>query len=433
MPATLVVSGVSSGVGKTSIAVGIMAALSKRGMRVQPFKVGPDYLDTMHHTRACGGIPSVNLDGFMMGREAVLTSFHRSCRASRADIAVVEGCMGLFDGRDGKTECGSTAEIAKWLQAPVLLVVDAWCLSRSVAAIAHGYSSFDPDLTFAGVIFNKIGGDSHAQWLREAIQSSPLTQSLSVLGCIPKDAQVVVPERHLGLNMPTEQDKSLDALCRLINTHVDLDQLVQLAAPVLELLPPAAAPRPYDLPPVRFGVAKDEAFCFYYHDNLRQLEEAGATLIYFSPLHDACLPGDVHALYFGGGYPELHAEALQANVSMRNAVLKFSSQDGLIYAECGGLMYLAQQLLHESRGYTMAQVLPFDTTMTPRMVMGYCECTPAPALATLLRLRPSLLLACHQFHFSEVTRDGQPIERLNESGVGIGWVRVKRTRLCLSC
>ncbi|RHY16560.1 hypothetical protein DYB36_009441 [Aphanomyces astaci] len=440
LPHVLVISGVSSGVGKTSIAIGIMASLTHRGMRVQPFKVGPDFLDPMHHSLACGGIPSVNLDGAMMGRDGVLESFSRNCRASEADIAIVEGCMGLFDGRDGHSDCGSTAEIAKWLHAPVVLVVDAWCLGRTAAAIVHGYASFDPDIRLAGVILNKIGGESHAQWLRDAISSSVLTKGVLVLGCLPKSVAVVMPERHLGLHLPSSETHTTiqHHIRLLIDAHVDLDTLVSrmedadsaVRAPTsalsLPVLPDTLNRDLSRLPPVRFGVAKDDAFCFYYHDNLRHLEAAGATIVFFSPLHDTTLPSGLHGIYLGGGYPELHGSILEANKSMRASVHAFASGGGLVYAECGGLMYLANTLHDGHEGsFAMAGLLPFDVTMTPRMVMGYINASPSPALASLLRLPINLVLKCQQFHFSEATNDvGKPVEQLGPTGVGIGWTGV---------
>jgi cobyrinic acid a,c-diamide synthase len=233
MTPVIVISGVSSGVGKTSIAVGIMAALHRRGLRVQPFKVGPDFLDPMHHSIACGGVPSVNLDGWMMGREGCIEAFQQNCIESNADVAVIEGCMGLYDGADGTNEVGSTAEIAKWVGAPVVLVVDAWCLSRSAAAMVHGYASFDADIVLAGVVFNKIGGESHSQWLKQALLSSPLTTAIELLGCVPKNVGVTIEERHLGLEVPVnskeEGSKRLDTLSMLVETHVQLDLLMEIA------------------------------------------------------------------------------------------------------------------------------------------------------------------------------------------------------------
>ncbi|KDO28153.1 hypothetical protein SPRG_06200 [Saprolegnia parasitica CBS 223.65] len=411
----IVVSGVSSGVGKTSLAIGLMAALTKRGLRVQPFKVGPDFLDPMHHTLACG-VASVNLDGFMMGRDECLAAYHRACITTKADIAVIEGCMGLFDGTDEASDGGSSAEIAKWLQAPVVLVVDAWCMGRSAAAMVHGYCSFDRNVTFAGVVFNKIGGDAHAQWLRDALQSSPLTSSVRVLGCVPKDVSIVVPERHLGLHMP-DNATHIHGLARLVEAHISVDALLAspptIYLPVREpSTPPATERTP---PPVRLGVARDEAFCFYYADNLRVLEAVGFNLVFFSPLHDKEVP-TVHALYFGGGYPELHANALEANASMRASVHAFASSGKLVYAECGGLMYLSQKLFEKEKAFAMAGVLPLDVSMTPRMTMGYCVAEMSPALAALLQLPPTTRLACHQYHFSELTYKGEPAARLNANG-----------------
>ncbi|OQR91776.1 hypothetical protein ACHHYP_04373 [Achlya hypogyna] len=414
----VVIAGVSSGVGKTSVAVGIMAALTKRGVRVQPFKVGPDFLDPMHHTQACG-VASVNLDSFMMGRDEVLATFHRACAG--ADIAVIEGCMGLYDGSDGATEGGSSAEIAKWLNAPVVLVLDAWCIGRSVAAMVHGYASFDPDVVFAGVVFNKIGGDAHDRWLRDAIASSPLTAAVPVLGCLPKTVGAAVPERHLGLHMPTDGDRGhIEVLARLLEGHFDLDALQRLLVSAPPPTPPLSNAETFPaLPPVRLGVAKDDAFCFYYADNLRVLAQLGCTIEFFSPLHDARVP-DVHALYFGGGYPELHAAALEANAAMRLSVHAFAASGRLVYAECGGLMYLAQRLIHDGTAHAMVGVLPIDVTMTPRMTMGYCVAQVSSALAALLQLPEGTSLACQQFHFSEMTHRGEPAQVLDARGTVVG-------------
>ena len=230
----IVVAGVSSGVGKTTVAVGLMRALRDTGLKVQPFKVGPDFLDPMQHQAACN-VPSVNLDGWMLGRSACLQSFAAACEASAADIAVVEGVMGLHDGLDGVSDVGSTAEIAKWLGVPVVLVLDAWCLSRSAAAMVLGYTSFDADVLVGGVIFNKVNTQSHTDWLRQGMLSHRDTASICILGSLPRDARIHVPERHLGLHRPqhdTSDAKApdrLSILSRIISSAINLTDLLNIA------------------------------------------------------------------------------------------------------------------------------------------------------------------------------------------------------------
>jgi len=430
-PPAVVVAGVHSGVGKTSLAVGLMVALRRRGLRVQPFKVGPDFLDPMHHVAACEGTPSVNLDGWMLGQEGCEVAFRRACERSHADVAVIEGCMGLHDGLDGRSERGSTAEIAKWLSAPVLLVVDAWCLSRSAAAMVLGYKQFDPKISIKGVVFNRVAGEAHASWLREAMDSAPAVAEVAVLGCVPKDQRVELGERHLGLRMPGEEGSlRLEELGNLVATHVAIGQLFpHLVSQEPRAGPECDAVELCRLPPVRIGVARDAAFCFYYEDNLRHLEACGATLVPFSPLADKELPPDVQGLYFGGGYPELHGSKLEGNVQLREQVRVFCEAGGFCWAECGGLMYLAQTLgvrpeddiaAPKDHRFCMAGVLPFDVDMTKRMVMGYCTARLGPALAALLRLPPELELRCQQFHFSEATVGGEPAEMVDAQGCGLG-------------
>ncbi|KAJ1629787.1 P-loop containing nucleoside triphosphate hydrolase protein, partial [Pavlovales sp. CCMP2436] len=192
----VVVSGTMSGVGKTTVAVGLMLALVRRGLRVQPFKTGPDFLDPLQHTAACGGVPSVNLDPYMLGQAGCQAAFAAACARSRADVAIVEGAMGLHDGVDGTSDEGSTAQVAKWLGAGVVLVIDAWCLSRSAAAMVHGYATFDPEVRLAGVVFNKVGGASHSEWLQQAMASAPSTRNVRVLGSMPKDGSKHVEGRQ---------------------------------------------------------------------------------------------------------------------------------------------------------------------------------------------------------------------------------------------
>jgi cobyrinic acid a,c-diamide synthase len=360
----IVVAGTHSGVGKTSVTLGLIGALRRRGLTVQPFKVGPDFIDPLHHQHASGRPPR-NLDGWMLDPETNLQRFARA--TADADVAVIEGVMGLFDGSDGKSDRGSTAEIAKLLGLPVLLVIDASAMARSAAALIHGYTSFDPDLRVAGVILNNIGGETHAGMIRDAVAGA-----VPILGALPRVKDLVVPERHLGLHLPHEaRSEYVEELATLIEAHIDLDALLSSSA--IERLPaPQAAPT---VPPrARLAVARDEAFCFYYSDNLELLEQAGAELVPFSPI-DEPLPENIDGIYLGGGYPELHAEKLAGNKTTRDAIREFASDGGPIYAECGGLMYLAQTLEVDGEAHLFCGVLPFSTTMPAPLAIGYVEIT----------------------------------------------------------
>jgi cobyrinic acid a,c-diamide synthase len=335
----LVVAGIASGVGKTTVTVGVARALAARGLRVALFKCGPDYLDPTYHARATGQ-PSQNLDGWMMGKDAVLATFARASRG--ADIAVVEGMMGLFDGASPTHDHGSTAEIAKWLDAPVVVVADASAMARTLAAVAHGLASFDPELRVAGVVANRVGGPGHTDLLRAALRSPPL------LGGVGEHADLAFPERHLGLFTADERVAPDAVLARwgaIAEACLSIDALLDLArsaGPLPSPEPCAVADAPF-AERCRIAVARDEALHFYYEDNLRRLEELGATLVAFSPLRDTAVP-DADGLILGGGYPELHARALAANASMRASILAFARNGAPVYAECGGLMLLAQAI-----------------------------------------------------------------------------------------
>ena len=333
----VVIAGAASGVGKTSITLGLLAALRRRGLTVQAFKVGPDFIDPGLHA-AVTGRPSYNLDGWMCGRQRVLQSVARA--AAGADVAAVEGMMGCFDGVDGSGEAGSTAEIAKWLAAPVVLVIDASAMARSIAALVLGFERFDPALRLAGVIANRVGGVTHARWVADAVRGACRAE---FLGAIASDPAIAMPERHLGLHTAAEGALGSDriaALADAVERGVDVKRLLELAVPLPGADTRAPAARE---PRVRIGVARDAAFQFYYAENLEALREAGAELIWWSPLGDAGLP-DVDGLYLGGGYPELYAAALADNAGLRAAVRRFAERGRPIYAECGGLMFLAESL-----------------------------------------------------------------------------------------
>jgi cobyrinic acid a,c-diamide synthase len=367
-----------------------MAALAKRGLAVQPFKVGPDFIDPAHHTQASGR-RSRNLDGWMLTRDANAEVFARA--SSGADVGVVEGVMGLFDGRDGVSEDGSTAQIAKWLDLPVVLVVDAWALSRSAGAVVKGYAEFDPDLHVAGVIFDRVGGDVHFGWLRDAVTSAV---DIEVLGGIPNDEEARLPERHLGLVMPdaARTTRWIDRMAELIEASVDLDRLLSIAADIETEHEPDHGRTDR----VRIGVPRDEAFCFYYEDNLDALSRAGATIVEFSALHDQ-LPDDLDGLYIGGGYPELVAADLSANEALLDDVRAFASSGRPIYGECGGLMYLGQGIEDpDGARHPLCGVLDFWTKLTHRLTMNYVEI----ATKDTGIFRASSTARGHVFHYSEI-------------------------------
>jgi len=391
----LTVAGTHSGSGKTTVALGFMAALARRGLAVQGYKVGPDFIDPGHHCVVTNRA-SHNLDGWMMDRTSNHALFTRGLQGSGA--AVVEGVMGLFDGFSGDDESGSTAQMAKWLGTPVLLVVDARSMARSAAAVALGFSRFDAHLPLAGVVFNRVASQSHARMLTEAMRSVP---DVTLLGCLPREEGLEIPSRHLGLvtaeDLHPSEDRS-DRLALWIEDHLNLDRILEKAPRIPPALPETGAPRERR---VRIGIARDEAFCFYYEENLRLLKAAGAELVAFSPLRSKDLPEGVTGLYFGGGYPELHCETLSANRSVKKAIRAFSQSGRPIYAECGGFMYLMKTIRDlQGRKHRMAGVFPLEATMEPQLrSLGYREITTN---------RKSLLgpagttIRGHEFHYSRM-------------------------------
>jgi cobyrinic acid a,c-diamide synthase len=401
----LLISGAASGVGKTTIALAIMAGLRRRGVTVQPFKCGPDFLDTGHHTRICGRTAR-NLDTWMLDEEANRSALQNA--AQGADVLVAEGMMGLFDGKNGNTETGSTAEIAKLQKFPVVLVVDAAKTARSIAAVVLGFEMFDPELQLAGVILNRVATERHFEMLRTAIETSCKTK---ILGWMPRDPAIAIPERHLGLQgaaeAANEDDAAVDTLAALAEKFLDLDHLLELQCGLK-----FAEGRDSGMKTlrheesVRIGVPSDHAFSFYYEDNLDLLREQGAEIVRFSPLHDRCLPGELDGLYLGGGYPELHAERLSNNRMMIEDLGAFAASGRPIYAECGGMIYLSESLsIAEGVKYAMAGVLPLSIQMTGKLVkFGYVtvEFTDDCVLGS-----KGTTVRGHSFHYSSVVSRGE--------------------------
>jgi len=412
-------AGTGSGCGKTTVTLGLLTVLQRRGLRVQPFKVGPDYLDTAWHS-AVTGVASRNLDSFMLSPPVLNALFRQHFTA--ADVAVIEGVMGLYDGYGTDPNYCSSAALAKQLALPVILLVDGKAVSTSIAATVMGFQHFDPQLRIAGAIVNRVNSDSHFQLLKHAIEHYC---DLPVLGYVPVAPDVALPERHLGL--VTARESVVNAqpwqefAARLEQT-LDIDRLLALSQTTT--LPQGALPAmpaPGAGTGLTLALADDEAFNFYYADNLQLLEHAGVRIVRFSPLHDHELP-TCQMLWLGGGYPELHAHALSANQPMRDAILAAHRRGVAIYAECGGLMYLGDTLLDAAGDeWPMVGVIPGHSRMGNKLIrFGYCE---ARATQQTLLAAEGETLRGHEFHYSDFTprvdavlachktRDGEVLKR----------------------
>ena len=393
----IVIAGTTSGVGKTTIATGLMGALVNRGLKVQPFKAGPDYIDPSYHTWVTGE-SSRNLDTWLLSHDAVTELFNRAMVGK--DIAVIEGVMGLYDGRSSINEEGSTAELANLLGAPVLLVIDSRKGARSLAAMVAGYRAFDSSLRLGGVILNGIGSDTHLRLCQESIEHYT---GIPVLGYMPRHDNLSLPERHLGLIPTVEEPADKEFLKLLVaqcEATLNIPQILRLSE---QAMTPKSEPLLF--PPVRklavakIAVAKDKAFSFYYQDSLDLLEAWGAELVPFSPLQDTDLPRDISGLYIGGGFPELYAEGLADNKSIRQAI-KAAAQRGMpVYAECGGLMYLGRSIGDlEGNEYTMVGAIPVSSRIdSPRLSLGY---RTVRALGDGPILRRGEIVRGHEFHWS---------------------------------
>ena len=415
--ARLVIAAPASGSGKTTVACGLMAALRARGLAVSGHKVGPDYIDPGYHALATGRAPR-NLDPFLCGEDLIAPLFRHG--AAGAQVAVVEGVMGLFDGADPATvpgrdaDFGSTAHVARLLGAPVLLVVDAARAGRSVAALAAGFAAFDPRTQVAGVILNRVGSDRHERLLREALEASGIV----VYGAIRRTDGILTPSRHLGLIPAAERESvAAAAVARmgdLIARSCDLDALLTLArhAPDLPAPPwdPAEAlapfsPAPFDWAPFDWApfapapvvaVAGGAAFTFGYTEQCELLEAAGSRVVSFDPLRDEDLPAGTSGLILGGGFPEVHAAELSANERLRRQVTALASRAAPLAAECAGLLYLARTL----DGLPMCGVLDVQATMTPKLTLGYRD---AVAMTDSVLARAGDRVRGHEFHRTAAT------------------------------
>ena len=396
----VVIAGTQSGVGKTSVSLALIAALRRRGYRVQTFKVGPDFLDPSYLALASGR-PCYNLDGWMADKDYVCRLFLRATKG--ADIAVVEGVMGLFDGANPANSEGSTAEIARWLRAPVILVAGAHGMGRSLAALVKGYAHFEPGVEVAGVIANQCGSERHAAWLSDSLRASSLPP---LVGAIPRNAFPKLEGRHLGLVTAHSGNLSgaaLDTFAHAFELHGSVEELLRLS----QGLPSLETPPEEELTlskPIRIGVAFDTAFHFYYQDLFDEMELRGCDLIRFSPTEHDSLPEGLDALYIGGGYPEEHAEALSANLPMLTEIRQFAASGRPVYAECGGLIYLSRIIeTLDGKQYPLAGLLPARTRMLKgKKSLGYVEVT---LKEDSLWGSKDTVLRGHRFHYSELTED----------------------------
>lgn len=392
------VAGTASGVGKTTVALALMAALRELGYRLQPFKCGPDFLDTGHLSAICGR-PSRNLDTWMLDGRANRAIF--ATASCDADVAIVEGMMGLYDGVAGGGEDGSSAQIAKILGLPVVLVLDAGKSARSIAAAVKGFESFDSEVQFAGIVLNRVGSDRHYDLLETAIRSVTATP---LLGRLPNDPVLTIPERHLGLQTTEETTSAGDRLPGFTQAG---RQFLDLA-PLLDLTWQNAVAEREDLATLireesrlRIGVARDKAFSFYYEDNFDLLRDSGAEIVPFSPLADAELPANLDGIYLGGGYPELYADALGRNASMSAGIRAFAEAGNPLYAECGGMIYLGKSLTTiDGSSYPMVGLLPMEFEMTPRLIQfGYVD---VEFIKDCLLARKGTNVRGHSFHCSRL-------------------------------
>ncbi|MGP4018217.1 cobyrinate a,c-diamide synthase [Saccharopolyspora sp. 5N708] len=389
----VVVAAPASGQGKTTVVTGLLAALRRRGGAVAPFKVGPDYIDPGYH-RIAAGRPARNLDPVLVGEERIAALFRHG--ASGADLSIVEGVMGLFDGRigpGGEIAAGSTAHLAQLLNAPVVLVVDGTGQSHSLAALLHGFRSYRPEIRVSGVILNRVGSQRHEQVLRDAAENA----GLPVLGAIPRTEDLAVPSRHLGLVTAAEHGeeatRAVDRMAEIVARSVDLGAVAALARSAPELPGPAWDPRAEVEPQANpvVAVAGGRAFTFAYAEHVELLEAAGAEVAVLDPLRDERLPERTAGLVLPGGFPEQHVAELSANTALRKEIAALADSGAPIHAECGGLLYLAEEL----DGHPLCGVLGARARMSPRLVLGYRD---AVAAADSALFAEGARVSGHEFH-----------------------------------
>jgi cobyrinic acid a,c-diamide synthase len=406
MQYNLLIAATHSGAGKTTIALGLMAALKKRGLNVAPFKCGPDFIDTGLHSMVCG-TSSHNLDLYMCSHDYVSNLFHSKGQPS--DISIIEGVMGFFDGGES-----SSAALAKALDVPVIVVIDAKGMAQSAGAVLLGFSRFDKGVNIAGVIFNNIGSPRHQAMIEEGLVE---LSNIPILGFLPKNPDIVIPNRHLGLYTAYDSpidDVLINNLVKHIEGNIDVDKLLKISKTSNKTSVIEADQSHAIEPIIKIAVAMDKAFCFYYEENLQLLRNNGAEIIFFSPMEDHSLPDGIKAIYLGGGYPELYGGQLSGNSSMINSIKDFAENGGVIYAECGGFVYLTEGIYDIDGGFNpFVGIFPVKARMKKdRAYLGYREVVLQ--LDTIIGKKGDVCKG-HEFHYSEISPMPKEIERVYDN------------------
>ncbi len=407
MPYKFMIAGTHSGVGKTSITISIISALKELKYNVLPFKVGPDFIDPGYHTFVSGN-PSINLDGWMLSKDYNIENFYSKFK-NESDVAVVEGVMGLFDGFSGNSEDGSSAQIAKWLNLPVILVVDCKSMARSIAAIINGFKEFDKNLNLAGIILNNIGSEKHLTYLKQAILEYC---NVEIIGYFFRGDLPEISSRHLGLvtiEDNIEFKNTIKIFSEIAQKRIDFHKLFNISKFNY-------VPRKIKLKAskkkIKIGVAKDNAFCFYYYDNLKILEQKGAEIIFFSPLKDKKLPNGIKFIYLGGGYPELYAEMLSKNKSIINEIKNFIEQGNYVYAECGGFMFLTEGIYIKDKFFPLVGIFKDKARLNKRLrALGYREIR---LLNDTFLAEKGEIIRGHEFHYSHLIDEGKDLKKVYE-------------------
>ena len=405
----IVVAGTTSGVGKTSITCSIIHGIKKKGYTVQPFKIGPDYIDPTYLS-AISGNSARNLDSWIMGEERTLESFVKN---SQSEISVIEGVMGYYDGFSGATNQSSTHHIATILQAPVILVLDASKTARSIAATALGYVKFHKNSRIVGFILNKLGSKKHEQMCRVALE--PL--KIPILGCIPKNSELSLESRHLGLIPVVEQESLKQRITKISKTlvqHIDIEKIISIANNTISISQKIKMRQ--EKSKVTIAVALDKSFNFYYYDNFDSLRRNGAKLEFFSPISDVA-PPECSGIYIGGGFPEVLGAPLAKNQSMKKAIKKLAEQNMPIYGECGGLMYLTKSIQYGNKKHSMVGLFDTSTMMQKKMILNY---TKANVVSSCLVAKNSTRLFGHEFHYSELDSVPKDAKFAYDLSIGVG-------------
>ena len=404
----LVISGSTSGVGKTSITCAIIYGLKKRGHTIQPFKVGPDYIDPSY-LNSISNNETKNLDVWLMGKNELMKSFVNS---STSDISIIEGVMGYYDGFGGKTNHASTHHVATLLKSPVILVLDASKTSRSIAATALGFTKFHRNSRISGIILNKIGSKKHEILCRSALENL----KIPIIGVVPKNTENILESRHLGLIPVVEQkqlQRKIKQVSQQISDYLDFEKLVKICKDVEQI--PKTKLQKFKKTNISIAVALDSSFNFYYHDNIQALRREGAKIKFFSPISDKKIP-NCDSIYIGGGFPEVLGKKLSQNLTMKKSI-KQAAENGIpIYAECGGLMYLTKSIKHNNQKYKMIGLFDAETEMTKKMTLNY---TQGRIISNCLISSPRNFNA-HEFHYSKIHNISKDAKFLYELKIGEG-------------